>query len=433
MITEQPKLQISDKQNLRAKRKFGYVIIALILIVAGLAGWYFFSLKSNKNIKTITVKKQEIKEILDISGSVSSEHDINLKAVSSGLVVKRFINDNTRVKSGTPILEIDPQQLRLQLNQARINVLANQLQAETALVNARKTLTEAKARQKINIENLNNQIDKAEGNVKFLEGELKRNESLLEQGAITHQSVDNQKQQLKQAGIDLKTARDNLEKVKRDKAEIVTAQNTLDQAGTMLGNTINQGEATLSIARDSLQRTTVNAPFNGTISLWQINEGDFVVTGTPLGKFQDLDDIRLVLPVNELDLPKIKTSNKVEIIFDAYPEKKYSGKVVWIGQSTIADVQNVQNFPVKVRFDNPGHLIKPGMSGDAQITVSSRKNILAVPLTAIHKKESKIFINILAEKTIKEIEIKPGLATLDFLEVKSGLKGGEQLITEEVK
>src|SRR4051812_5950027 len=116
MITEQPKLQISDKQNLRAKRKFGYVIIALILIVAGLAGWYFFSLKSNKNIKTITVKKQEIKEILDISGSVSSEHVINLKAVSSGLVVKRFINDNTRVKSGTPILEIDPQQLRLQLN-----------------------------------------------------------------------------------------------------------------------------------------------------------------------------------------------------------------------------------------------------------------------------------------------------------------------------
>jgi HlyD family secretion protein len=431
MLVDKEEKEAPVKPKRSKKRLLIISGIVLILAAAGASYWYFR--QSASNVKTQIVKKQTLKEIIDVSGSVESEQDITLKSASSGIVINRFINENVRISEGSPLLTIDPQQSQLQLNQARVNSITSRAQAQTELENSKKSLADAISRQRSNMESLNSQISKAQSGVFFLQKEISRNEKLLKEGAITRQTVDNQKQQLEQARLDLQTASDNLKKMKNEKGEIVLAQNRISQAETAFQNSVRQSEAAISIASDVVKKTTINAPFSGTMTKWLVNPGDFVTPGTPLGKFQDLNDIRLNLPLNELDLPKISTKNPVEIVFDAYPDKTFKGKITWISQSSVLDNENVQTFPVEVSFANPKQLIKPGMSADAQITVSEKENVLAIPLVSINKKEDKIFVKILDDNKVKEVEIKPGISTLDFLEVRSGLNPGDLLVIEEEK
>ncbi len=431
MLMEKTENKSKVSKFVSSKRLFIISGIVLILIVVGTSVW--FSRKGNQNIKTQPVSKHDLKEIIDVSGAVESEQDIIIKSVASGIIINRFIQENFRVGNKTPLLVIDPQQQKLHLNQAQVNALAGRMQAETELANAQKALVDAEARHKLNVEQIENQIDKSESAIKFLEKEVIRNQKLLQQEAIPKQTIDNQKQQLEQAKIDLQTVISNIQKVKDEKGEITAAQNRVNQSRTALNNSIKQGEASISIAKDTLQRTTIYAPFSGTITRWIINNGDYVSPGMSLARFQDLEQLRLKLPINELDLPKIRLNDPVNIVFDAYPEKIYHGIITWISESSVIDNENVQTFPVKVKFDNPKHLIKPGMSGDAQITVSERKGVISIPINSIHKQDSKIMVNILENNKPKEVEIKPGFSTLEYLEVRSGLKPGDQLIIEEEK
>lgn len=410
--------------------------IALILMFVGAAVWY--TIQSTSNVKTFTVTKQTLKDVISISGTVESEYKITLKSETSGIVVKKLINENIRVPAGTPLLIIDPKKPKLQLNMAKINALSSRTQLQTELANAQKALADARFRHNSNVESLNNQIKKARSVVVFLEKEIKRNERLLREVTITRQIIDNQKQQLEQARIDLQSAIDNLNKIRNEKGEIIAAQNRVTQANTDLNNSIKQGEGAISIAQDALERTIIYSPFSGTMTKWLVNKGDFVtsadlIQGTPIGTFQDLIEIRLILNINEKDLPKISTKSPVDIIFDAYPEMKYKGKITWISQSSVLDNQNVQTFPIKVKFDNPKLLIKHGMSGDAQITLLEKRNVLAVPLGLINKKEGKVFVKKLEKNKVKEVEIMPGTSTLDYFEVRSGLKEGDQLVIEDAK
>ena len=421
------------KDNKSKKAIYIFSIIGILIISLSVTGAYFYSKRKSANIKTTQIKKQTLKDIIDISGTVESEQDINIRSTNSGLVIKRIVTENVKVKVGSPIAEIDRQLPQLQLNQAKVNASNNKLQAQTELKNSEKALSDAKYRQQINFKNLDNQINRSKSNIEFLEKELVRNENLLNEGAIARQTVDNQKQQIEQAKIDLKVAVDNFNRAKNERGEIISAENRLELAKTSLSNSLKQGESSISLAQDSLQKTLITAPFNGTITQWSINKGDYVSPGTAIARFQNLEDIRLKLPLNELDLPKVNYKSPVTIIFDAYPNKVFKGKITWLSQSSTVDNNNVQVFPVKIKFDNKEMLIKPGMSGDAQIIVSEKKNVLSVPLNVIQKKDNKIFVKVLVNDNVEEKEIIPGISTLEYLEVKSGLKDGDRIVLEEEK
>lgn len=428
-------MSVNKKDKNMKKPIIIFGLIGSVLIVGIIAGFYYYSKNKNQNINTITVGRQTLKDIIDISGSVEAENDVVVKSNTNGLVVKRFINENVKILDGSPIIEIapqDPQLARLQINQAKINSSNSQMQAQTELNNALRALEDSKDKQQLNLKNFVNQIDKANSNIVFLEKEYLRNKNLYDQGAIQKQTIDNQIQQIEQTKIELKTIKDNYNKAKLERSEILNAENRINTAKTNLNNAIKQGQASIDIAEDSINSTIITAPFTGTITKWQVNKGDYLNPGSPIARLQTLDNIRLKLPLNELDLPKINTKNPVSILFDSYPDKSYRGKIVWISQSSTLE-NNVQVFPVEVIFDNKENLIKPGMSGDAQIIVSEKRNVLAIPLSAIQKKDNKIYVKVLVDNEITEKEIIPGMSTLDYLEVKSGLNQGDKIILEQEK
>jgi len=416
----------------KINKKTLFILIGIFLIISIISLITFFIIRKKSNFQTIEVSRKNIQETIEVSGGVLSEHDIILKASYSGLITAVPIPENQKAKIGELLLKIDDQQANLQLNQTKINAENSLRQAKTELDNSQKILTEAIQRKKANSENLEIQIEKAENRLVFLKNELSRSQELFSAGALAEQNLKSQQQQTEQAEIDLRNARDNLFKLKQDETEIVSAKSRFNQAKTNYENAIKQGEASVKLAEDTLKKTLVLAPFSGTVTKWQVDLGDYVVPGTPLGRFQDLENIYLRLAFNELDLPKINGKSKVSIIFDAYDEKPYVGNIFEISQSGISDNESIQVFPVKVKFANKENLIKPGMSGDAKIIINEKKNVLAVPLNTVIRKDEGIFVKVLAEnKKVKEVKIEPGINNLELLEVKSGLNSGDKIIIPE--
>lgn len=412
----------------KSKKKLIIFIILFTSIASVIASGIIISF--NKEPSSITVEKRNIKETIDVSGIVQSEHNITIKSETTGVVTKRFVEENISISQNKQLVSINEKKSKLTLEQAYINSNSNQAQAQTELDSSKKSLHEAESRYKTNIINLENQISKAKSALNFLEKEQKRNEKLFSEKAISSQTLDNQKQQINQAKIDLKTVIDNLERAKKDKTEIVNAQNKLKQTHTALNNAIKQGQIGIDIAQDSFEKTLIYAPFKGTITKWLINKGDFVNIGTPICQFQDLDDIRLQLSVNELDLPKISSKSQVSIIFDAYPDKQYKGKIAWISQASVTSSDGLEVFPVEVSFENPNRLIKPGMSGDAKIIIMEKSKVIAIPLASINRKDNKLFVKIVKDKKLTEVEVKTGISDFEYIEIISGLKEGDKIFKE---
>jgi HlyD family secretion protein len=412
------------------KKRLLWIISGLVVLALAGGGAFWYRQKRNQPLPSLLLVRQNLQEKIDVSGAVLSEHDVVLKASLSAQVLGRLVAENERVEAGTPLLKLDNATYQLQLQQARTNASASLNQADTESVSATKALNDMLRRKQLNLVNLRNQVQKAHENLRYQEDEYLRQIRLNQEGVSPDQRLEQQKQALEQARIELKSVKDNLASAEQDQTEITTARNRLQQARTSRENALKQGLATVQLAQDTLSKNAITAPFNGSIARWQVNRGDYVTPGTPLARFLDTRDLRLVLNINELDLPKVRIGAAVEITFDAYPETPYPGRVDWISESSITDSDNVQVFPVKIRFENPNGKIRPGMSADAQIAAAERKNILAVPISQIRKKEGRYFVDVLENNQAREKEVKLGIATLEQVEILSGLKAGQRLVME---
>lgn len=425
-----PLPDVANPQKPKAPKKI--IFLGAGLIVAIVAGAYYFSTRQNQAPPLYTVKAQDLKEIIEVSGIVESKQDITLKSNQAGTVLQRLVEENSQVTESQALLRLDPGPLNLQLQQAQINAEAAIQSAQSEVNNALKTLNETQKSKQLNLENLRSQVDKFSSQVHFLQSELVRNQQLLQQGAVIKQSVDNLAQQLKQAQIDLRLARENISRAQRNQTEQTQAQTRLQQARTALANAQKQGPANVAIIRDNLNRSLLSAPFSGTLTRWQVNKGDYVTPGTPLARLVNLNFLRLKLNLNELDLPKISARNPIQIVFDAYPEENYAGHLTWMSKVSVIDKENVQVFPVEVAFKNQNNRIKPGMSADAEITVQERKQVLAIPIGAVRKNGKIYEVERWNGKSKETVPVTPGISTQELLEITKGLQAGDQIVIEAV-
>lgn len=401
-----------------------------ILIIGVVLISLWLSRQTFQEPSTLKVQKQTLLEKIEVSGTVISERDITLKALTNGVISKKFIEENQTIDEGQSLIQIDPKDYRLKLNQAQTNLETSLSQARTELSNAQKTYYETEKRRSLTLKNLENQLSKSRNRLKFVEQEFIRDQGLEKEGIISKKTLKAQKQQLDQIRLDVKTLNDQLQKSRAERSDLVAAKSRINQARTSLNNAMKQGSANVALSKKTLTDTTLLAPFDGTLTAWTVSKGAYVTVGTPLGRLQDLKDINLKLSVNELDAPKIKLKALVDIVFDAYPDKKFKGKIIWKSLSSVAQ-GDVQVFPVKVGFENPGLLIQPGMSGDANILVNEKKDILAIPISAIRKEEKKYYVSIYENGNSTKKEITTGISTLEKIEVLSGLNVNDRLIIED--
>jgi HlyD family secretion protein len=204
-----------------------------------------------------------------------------------------------------------------------------------------------------------------------------------------------QKATLAKSELDLKRAQDLFSKKMISESEFSVAQTAHDVAKSTYESSqheIERAEAGSSQARDQLSKTTIYSPIDGTITVLNSKLGERVVAtnqfaGTEVMRVADLGHMEARVDVNENDVVNVKIGQRASIAIDAYSDRKFKGTVQQIantGKTTGAGTQEeVTNFEVKIRIDEKDVSLRPSLSCTADIETNVVKDAVAVPMQSV--------------------------------------------------
>ncbi|MDY7225641.1 efflux RND transporter periplasmic adaptor subunit [Hyalangium rubrum] len=204
---------------------------------------------------------------------------------------------------------------------------------------------------------------------------------------------------LTQAQADLESARVRLSTVDAQKGRmealrasgVVTQQEyetAIDSAASARAALV-RADTNLQLARERRQDVTIRAPINGTVLERGIEPGIIIASatsnvsgGNTLFKMADLSVMQVRAKIDETDIGKIQPGMEARVSLEAYPGRTFMGEVVKVEPQAVVE-QNVTLFPVLIRMQNPEGLLKPGMNAEVAIEISSRRDVVTIPNTAV--------------------------------------------------
>ena len=390
------------------------IVLLVILKKTGAIG----NKDEGKEVETATVKEITLTETVSATGKIQPEVEVKISSEVSGEIIELPIKEGQAIKKGDLLVRINPD-----LYESGVS------RSAASLSTARAGLSQAEA-----------QLKEAKAN-------YDRNKRLFEKGVISKSEWD----------------------------KIVSAYEVAQAGKQSAYFNMQSAGATVTEARDNLNRTTIYSPVDGTISKLDAELGERVVgtqqmTGTEILRVANLNNMEVEVDVNENDIVKIEIGDEAEIEVDAYLKKKFKGVVTSISNSATADLtaDQVTNFKVKVRIlkesyedmvkGKPSNYspFRPGMTATVDIITERKENVVAVPISAVVIKSDTTSVkrDVVKELEEKEKEKKTGVVEKKYecvfvkvgdkavlrpivtgiqddtnIEILSGLKKGDEVIT----
>ncbi len=215
----------------------------------------------------------------------------------------------------------------------------------------------------------------------------------------------------------------------------------------------------------STQKARVTSPMNGVVITKGVELGETVTSGvssfnagTVLFTVADLKSLIIKVNLNEVDIAKVAVSQQVRITLDAYPQKVFNGKVRFVAPAAKL-LEKIKVFPIEIALDNLSDAYRTGMSANVEILGEKREKAVSIPLEALQRKEGQTVVyRLKADLKKPQIEkakeglsgrskfswlsenwkdyfeavpVNAGVATLERVEILSGLKGTEQVSLED--
>ncbi len=366
------------------------IIGSIVLIVVALI--IFFNLRANREksikVKVEEVKRQDLTSIVSASGEVKPRKNVNISAHIPGRVVKIGVEEGQYVKKGDFLLKLDSTQYEAFVERDKATI--SSLQADLIQ-------TEAK---------------------------LKRDKQALERAKALHREQLISDEQLENAKTQYEISLASLQAIK---------------------HRIDQAKASLQSSLDNLNKTIYHSPIEGVITSLRIEEGEVVITGTMnnpgtvLMTIADLSVMEVEIEVDETDVIGVQIGQEAEVKVDAFPDLIIKGKVTEVGSSALTKLgtaaEEAKDFKVVITLINPPKNLKPGLSASADIITARKKNVLAVPISSLvlkedeDKKEEVEGVYIVKEGRAHFQPVEKGIMGEMMVEIKSGLKEGQKVIT----
>lgn len=434
-----------------AKKNKNTLIYILVTVIVGLVVVAVIKNKNKPKGEAVTaekIAKRDIRETVSASGKVFPETEVKISSDVSGEVVELFVQEGDSVKAGQILAKIDP------------DAYQSQVERGVASVNSSKAQV---ANSRAQIENLRAQREQIVAQLENTRETHKRNEKLYKDGVISVADFQSSQASLKALEANLRSS----------DASIKSAQESARAAQFSVQST----EAALKELRTSLKRTTIYAPTNGIISKLNIEQGERVVgtiqmAGTEMMRLANLNNMEVRVDVSENDIPRVSLGDEVDVEVDAYIGRKFKGRVTQIANSSSNSAvaaltsDQITNFEVRVSIDpssytdlvNTGkrYPFRPGMSASVEIYTENKENVLAVPIQAVttrekegmkgtkmveskdgeEAQEEKILDNlrevvfvVMKGDTVRMADVKTGIQDNNYIEIVSGLKEGEQIVS----
>jgi HlyD family secretion protein len=366
-------------------------LAALLVIGLSVAGMQDKGL----GVQVATVARENLQSKVSANGKIQAVTKADISANVMGQVTRLAVKEGDRVTKGQFLMEIDPRNARANADAMQANLQATQ-----------SDLTSAKA----NLGQARSDFDRAKTN--------------HAQGIISAADFERAK----------------------------TAYETAQAAEETARRRADQAKANVSQSHVGLGYSTISAPMDGVVTARRIELGETAVpgiqnqAGTVLLTVSDMSRVEAEMEVDEASIPSVKLGQEAQVRIDAYPNESFQGQVTEVGGSPLlkASTNEATKFKVKVWIKNPPLTIKPGLSAQADIFTGNRDQALAIPFQALVMREIKLKagethkpgapreeegVFLQEAGKAKFVAVKTGLMGDLSVEVLSGLKGGETLIT----
>ncbi|HEY6103739.1 MAG TPA: efflux RND transporter periplasmic adaptor subunit [bacterium] len=360
---------------------------------------------------TVTVsaaRRADLVTRVTATGTVMALREAKIAARMPGRVTAVLVQEGARVGAGAPLLRVDGSEIFASEAQAR---------AAVSTAYAQRDLVEAGARPE-ELQQAANAVAQAKAALDQAEAEAERLRSLYSMGAVAKQQLDAAETQLRLA----RAAYDSAQQQQR----LVNKGPRVEQIRAAQAQAAG-AEAALAAARVRIRDLTVTAPFAGTIVQRMVEPGESVSPAVPSFVLAQLDVIHVELAVPERNRAGLRVGQDATITVDSVPGKRFSGRIAEISPTAAAASRS---FVVKVRVSNGDGLLQPGMFARGTIVTASRPGVLQIRERAVLTTAGGPVIFIVQGGRAVRRTVVLGEHQDGFVEVRSGVQAGEQVVVE---
>jgi Cu/Ag efflux protein CusF len=186
----------------------------------------------------------------------------------------------------------------------------------------------------------------------------------------------------------------------------------------------------LSASGSSKRTLTFRSPVSGIVTEKKVVQGMRFMPGDALYQVTDLSSVWVMADVPEQDIGAVRLGARASVHINAYPDKTFSAALTYIYPTLNAETRTV---PVRLELANPGGLLKPGMFAQLELAVGAKAKVLTVPVSAVIDSGARQMLLVQVGKAedgrFEPREVKLGARSENYLEVLSGLREGELVVT----
>lgn len=395
---------------------FGIVVIVAVVSVAlGMRP------EPVATARVMTVEVKEAPTVLVAGGYVVAHHKIQLGSKVTGRVVWIGVEKGDRVRRGQVLVRLDDREYRAQVEQARGALQAAEARRAQAQTGSRpEEIQQARAR-----------LEEAEANLRNAKIALDRAQGLAGQGVVAREALDNARAQYDMAVAQVAAWQKNYELVKQGprREEIDNARATAEQY-----------RGALAFAETQLDATQIRSPIDGTILERLVENGEMVTTmfvgergaKSSVVSLADLNDLQVELDISQNDFARVAMGQKCTVVPDAYPDRKYEGRVAEIAPEANRQKATVQ---VKVRVEKPDEYLRPEMNARVSFHDPKGGQVVAreirVPRTAVFQAEGKSLVFVVENSHAVQRPVETGTETAGAIRVDAGLSGNETIVVRD--
>ena len=363
--------------------------IVVLLAVAIAAGFYLFvgwsGAPAEGSYRTAKADRGEIVATVSATGTINPTTTVIVGSQLSGQVVEVLADYNSEVKADQVVARLNQNHIRARLDAAR---------ADLAQMRAQKLVTEGQ------IEKVRAETEKARAGQADMESQVVRNEALLADAErnLTRQTElrtrgfaaesihetaratrDAQQAALNSARAQVNSAKAALLSLA---ADLQIAQANLEAVNAQ----ILQRQAAARQIEVDLQNSEIRSPVSGVVVLRNVELGQTVAASLQAPElFRIADDLRkmeIAANIDETDVGRIKTGQRVTFTVNAFPGRTFDGvvKQVRLGSQI---VQNVVIYTTIISIDNPQRELLPGMTANLRVETERRENVIRIPNAAL--------------------------------------------------
>lgn len=427
-------------------KKLLWTIIILGILIVTLVGLKKAGVLGKDEGTKVSAEKAQTRTIIETvnaSGKVYPEIEVKVSPDISGEITELTVQEGDSVRKGQVLARIYADIYNSQRDQA------------AAMVN----------QQIAGVDNSQAQLAGLKANLDQTRAAYNRQKTLHEQKVISRSEFETAESAFRSAEANYNAAQQG---IRSNQASVTSAKAALERANK------------------DVSRATITAPMDGVVSLLAVKKGERVVgtaqmAGTEMMRIADMNVIEVQVDVSENDIPKVNLGDSAIVEIDAYNNRKFKGLVTQIASSTTsatsaATTNDVTNYKVHIRLlpetykdlyaaGKPKRFpFRPGMSASADIQTKRIDNVLSVPVNAVTTREKgsdkplsqkkntdqsanneqdqekaggttpdndldEVVYVLQADKTVKKVLVKTGIQDITYIQITSGLKAGDEVIT----